>query len=139
MKLANGSIGAVVAFWTAEDDVVQVTTSNGVEEHMHSHPPDIVFVYLKDYSSHPFVASLPPGVAPICKRKETGIRVAIRNRLFSLVISQAPVVPAYSLTTEKCQGPTVHKMILAPLRHPTRRIPQRDKPPIPSPTTRWVD
>ncbi|KAG1713432.1 hypothetical protein DVH05_001219 [Phytophthora capsici] len=124
VKLANGSIGTDVAFTTACDDVVKTSVLDGVEEYYHSVPPDIVFVRLKDYASHQFVPSLPPGVVPLCKRKETGVQIQMQQRTFSISICQIPVVPAYSLTTEKCQGLTVDKMILAPLQHSTRRVPQ---------------
>ncbi|ETN12062.1 hypothetical protein PPTG_09710 [Phytophthora nicotianae INRA-310] len=124
-KLANGSIGSVVAFTSASRDAIQVRTVNGIQEHHHSLPPDIVFVKLKDYPTRSFLPGLPQGVVPVCKKSERGVQVKLPDREFSISITQVPLVPAYCLTTEKCQGLTVEKMILGPIRHSTRLSPQR--------------
>ncbi|KAF4143997.1 hypothetical protein GN958_ATG05898 [Phytophthora infestans] len=124
LKLANGSIGTVVGFTMPQNDEVRIHTSDTIEEHQHKLPPDIVFVELKDYSNHTFLPGLPPGVVPVCRRIEKGIEVKLPGREFSIAIDQVPLVAAYSLIAEKCQGLTVDKMILAPLKHTTRRTPQ---------------
>lgn len=124
-KLANGSIGTVAAFTRAQNDDIQVHVVNGIEEHHHSQPPDIVFVKLKDHPICSFLPGLPPGIAHVCRRNERGVQIKLPDREFSISVCQVPLILGYSLTTEKYQGLTVDKMILAPLRHPTRLSPQR--------------
>ncbi|GMF61876.1 unnamed protein product [Phytophthora fragariaefolia] len=124
-KLVNGSIGTVVAITPAQNDDIRVRVADGVEEHQHSLPPEVVFIRLKDSSDRSFHPELPLGVVPICQRYERGISVKLPDRQFSVCIRQVPLVLAYPLTTEKCHGLTVDRMVLAPLRHPTRYSPQR--------------
>lgn len=125
LKLANGTIGYVVGFQPAIDDIVHHQAINGIDEYVHSKPPTAVYLQLKDFPTLHVSPELPPGVVPVCPRTEKGIQIKLPNRSFSVSITQAPLVLTFSLTTEKCQGLTVDKMVLAPLRHQTRRIPQK--------------
>ncbi|GMF32032.1 unnamed protein product [Phytophthora fragariaefolia] len=111
-KLANGCIGTVVAITPAQNDDIRVRVVDGVEEHQHSLPPEVVFIRLKDYSDRSFHPEFPFGVVPVCQRYERGISVKLPDRQFSVCIRQVPLVLAYSLTTEKCQGLTLTEWFL---------------------------
>ncbi len=125
-KLANGSIGNVVHIQlpsSRHETIIQDTT--GVSIHVFKTPPEVVYIKLRDYPDHQFINGLPPGVVPILPRLEPKIDVTLPNRSFRINATQVPIVPAFAITCDKCQGMTVEKMVLAPLRHPTRRSPQR--------------
>lgn len=68
---------------------------------------------------------LSPGISPVLPRQERNIRVSMPNRCFSINIKQVPLVPAISITCYKSQGLTLNKMILGPMRHLTRTLPQK--------------
>lgn len=130
LQFANGTIGHVVSFQPSQHDTVQTSTElivNGeLHVRIHSKPPEIVFVKLLGYDDlASIVAGLPPGVVPVQARDKIGICVELPQRSFSIQVCQAPLVPAFSLTSEKCQGLTVEKVIIGPLRHSTRKSPQR--------------
>ncbi|OWZ07894.1 hypothetical protein PHMEG_00019642 [Phytophthora megakarya] len=125
LKLANGSIGFVTGFVPASTDKPVSTTHSVYTEVTHSKSPEVVFIKLRDYEDVQFFPFLPNGVVPVRLRYEKSVKVQLPNRSFSINIIQVPVIPAYSITTEKCQGMTLEKIVLAPLRHATRRSPQR--------------
>lgn len=125
LKLTNGTIGYVVDFVTDEQDSFREVTANCFTIHYHSHPPVAVYVKHIGYAGTSFLPHLPVGVVPVRQRVEKSINVRMPARSFNVTIKQVPLVPAFALTSEKCQGLTVDKMILGPMRHPTRRAPQR--------------
>ncbi|ETO75400.1 hypothetical protein F444_09003 [Phytophthora nicotianae P1976] len=123
-KLANGTIGYVVSIKPSSTDIEQVIQVGGFVTRVHSEPPEIIFVQLRDHNN-PLFEGLPDGVVPLRPWKQNSIQIQLPDRSFSVNITQIPLVPAFSLTSEKCQGLTVERMILAPLRHSTRKSPQR--------------
>lgn len=125
MKLANGSIGHVVDFKCASGDSSRTEMLEGIQYQIHTQPPDVVYIKLKDHSHTPLLTSLPTGIAPILARTEKGVKVDMTSRTFSITINQVPLIPAFAITSDKCQGLTVERMVLGPLRHSTRRNPQQ--------------
>jgi hypothetical protein len=53
------------------------------------------------------------------------LQIKIPDRTFYIKIRQLPLVPAFSLLIEKVQGLTLDSVILGPLKHSTRRAPQK--------------
>lgn len=125
LKLSNGSIGFVVGFVGDPDESIHVVTNNGIQHHVHTRPPQVVYVQLIGYEDRIFLSGLPPGVAPVRIRCDSSVQIKMPARTFVVSVKQVPLIPAFALTSEKCQGLTVEKMILGPLRHPTRHAPQR--------------
>lgn len=129
LKLANGTIGHVISFEPDRDDkvrtVVKLKANGGLNVCIHSKPPRIVFMKLLDYGSSSIVEGFPSGIIPVFSRDKTGVSVELPERTFSIQVYQSPLVPAFSLISEKCQGLTVQKVIIGPLRHSTRKAPQR--------------
>lgn len=125
LMLANGTIAQVVAIQPSLEDVSQDLEDDGVTFRTHSSPPEIIFVQITEHAGRVFAPELPPGFVPIRPWKDNSVDVQMPDRQFRIRIQQVPLVPAFSLTTEKCQGLTVHRMVLAPLRHHTRRCPQK--------------
>lgn len=125
LKLANGSIGFVAGFMASDTEVATSISRQQYEEVLHSEPPEVVFVKLRGYEQVHFLPILPVGVVPVRLRLEPSVEIKLPNRTFCIDIEQVPLTPAFSLTTEKCQGMTLEKMVLAPLRHETRVSPQR--------------
>lgn len=104
---------------------ISVTPRLDYEEMLHSTPPEVVFGKLRGYEDVQFLPFLHVGVTPVRLRCEKSVEVKLPNRSFCIDVELVPVTPAFSLTTEKCQGLTLGKMIMAPLRHETRLSPQR--------------
>jgi len=125
-RLANGSIGIAVDLQDDPTDDFTTRTEGGYTVVVHTALPEIVYVKLLAYSHIQFHEDLPDGVVPVRPRRESNVLIKITDvRSFIVCIIQIPIIPAFALTTEKCQGLTVEKMILGPLRHPTRKRPQR--------------
>lgn len=127
LHLANGTIGTVVGFQVSHSDSERVELGADLEFHFHTKPAHAIFLQLHDRSlaHYSILDALPPGTTPVRCAKHTGVNVAMSDRTFTVSVDQVPLVPAFALTTEKCQGLTVEKVVLGPLRHFTRVQPQR--------------
>ncbi|ETM35837.1 hypothetical protein L914_17332, partial [Phytophthora nicotianae] len=65
------------------------------------------------------------GVVPVRCRNDSSVSARIRDRSLNVIVKQVSLIPAFALTTETCQGLTVDRLEIGPLRHSTLRKPQR--------------
>ncbi|OWZ04872.1 hypothetical protein PHMEG_00023151 [Phytophthora megakarya] len=125
MKLSNGSIGFVTGFECSPEDSVRMETVDGINYAIHTCPPDIVFIKLRNYFTTQFFPELPDGTVPVLLRVEKQVEIKMPDRSFNVIVTQVPLIPAFAITSDKSQGLTVERMVLGPLRHSSRINPQR--------------
>jgi hypothetical protein len=125
LRLANGTIGYVVDFLADSNDSIHVSVVDGVTFHCYTHPPQAVDVMQIGYDDTSFLPHIPRGVVPLRQRVERGVTIQLPSRSFTVTLKQVPMIAAFSLTSEKCQGLKVEKMVLGPMRHRTLHSPQK--------------
>jgi hypothetical protein len=126
LKLCNGSIGHIVYIQQHPQNRETLISSNDIYLSQCSHQP--LFILFKLWKiDFEFFPGLGPGVVPIRPYTINSLQIKLpkRERPFSIRIRQLPLVPAFSLLIEKVQGLTLDSVILGPLRHITRRAPQK--------------
>ena len=71
-----------------------------------------------------FNAGLGTGIVPVCPRTQS-CQVQMPARSFSVTATTLPLIPAYALLVDESQGMTYNWDVIGPLRHSTRRCPQK--------------
>jgi hypothetical protein len=69
---------------------------------------------------------LPMGIVGIHPILEQDVLIQLPDWSFSVCIEQIPLVSAFALTIDKCQGLTLSRLILGPLLYPSRRTPEKN-------------
>jgi hypothetical protein len=117
--LKNGTIGHVLYIESSDTDQDLNNYPSGI--HILPTMPNAVYIRLLSNNS----------ILRIIPRERFSCRFDLPSRHFSLKITQFPLAPAYSLTSEKIQGLTLNSVILAPIIHKTR--------PRPAPSSFYVN
>ncbi|GMF40106.1 unnamed protein product [Phytophthora fragariaefolia] len=79
----------------ASGDSSLAETLDGIQYQIHTQPPDVVYIKLRDHSGTSLFTSLPTGTAPILPRTAKGVKVDMTSRTF-ITINQVPLVLAFS-------------------------------------------
>jgi hypothetical protein len=85
-------------------------TDSGVKILRASHLPDYIFIQPHRFTNITFFP-LASGIIPINPTKSS-VKFKLSNRTFNQTITQLPVVPAFSITTDKSQGLTFQNDII---------------------------
>ena len=128
LKLANGTLGHVIGIqWPRNRNITRSRGANcDYDVCEYDGLPDYVLIKLIDFAQEALIPGFAPGVVPVRPTLVKQVKIHIADdRQFTVNIEQVPLIPAFSLTSDKCQGLTVDRMILGPLRHDSRRLPQR--------------
>jgi hypothetical protein len=107
--VSNGSLGYVVDI-KFEDNTFfkETTTANGVQIKYANKLPKYVFVKLMQPGKHA-IGNLDIGIVPMMVFKQ---QVKFKFRNFSKAISQIPIIPAFSTTTDRSQGLTLESSLI---------------------------
>ena len=128
LRLANGSLGRVVGFQfppgCPEHRRLCIDEESASFVNQAARLPDVVYVKLLN-DEETYLPDLPPGVVPVRPFEEKEVQIQLPNRKFKVSIKQIPLVPAFALTIDKCQGLTLEGLTLGPLRHSSRRSPRK--------------
>ncbi|GMF25476.1 unnamed protein product [Phytophthora fragariaefolia] len=82
-------------FKCISDDSSRTETLDGIQYQIHTQPPDVVHIKLRDQSDTPLFTSLPTRNTPILPRTEKGVKVDMTSRT-SITINQVPLILAFS-------------------------------------------
>ncbi len=123
-KIANGTLGHIVGIQLSSSSTFKTIEKSGVVIHEYQIPPEIVFVKIRKCDIT-LIPNLPIGVIPILiHQSSSSFKVELNYRSIHIQPIQFPIVPAFAITTEKCQGITLDAMIAAPFRSEARLKPQ---------------
>ena len=94
----------------------------------YSNPPVHLFVKLREIDTV-IMRNFPLGVVPLERYSNHQAKQVIKfsyHRRSAAIIEQFPVVGAFAITTEKCQGLTFDSIFVAPLLPEERLNPQKN-------------
>jgi hypothetical protein len=122
----NGALGFVDHIVHHPDNVV---TRSAEDSRIRacSHMPQLVLVRMLKKTGTQFAPSLPQDTVayPWCK-EAWPVNVELgKNSTVAMRLQQFAIIPAYAITSEKCQGLTLERSVIAPWRHETRFAPQK--------------
>ena len=120
LPLMNGTIGTLYSIVNDPDNQT-VTLPNGVVRH--KKPP--LLIWIQTSSKLRLAPNFPQGLFPLFAVSQTVSAKFSASHSIKIKLHTLTVVPAFALTTEKCQGLTLKGCIVAPLLTIYRTSPQK--------------